>query len=76
MHHHVLYCTAHPGAVPHPLASREAGDPDMRDDFTALRVDVLNRARAAGAVRPTFKVVLEDEGFPVQSAEKSPKEKT
>jgi hypothetical protein len=62
--HKVLYMTA--GGVERPLLSREVNDPHADDDISAYKLDEINRARHAGAARPTFRVALECEGREVQ----------
>lgn len=60
--HRVLYVQRHPGADWQPLASREANDPDAMEDFAAIRIEEINNARRAAAVRPKFRIVIECEG--------------
>lgn len=60
--HRVLYMKGNGFDRFHPLASRAVDDPGAEDDFASLKSEHLTRARHAGAVRPEFKIVTEEEG--------------
>jgi hypothetical protein len=71
MHRHqVLYIQHAPGGEFLPLASRDESDENAGEDFLSIRTEELSRARNAGAVRPNFKTVLEQEGKPVSKEKK------
>lgn len=69
MKHHVLYVHDKARNERRPLASREDGDPNMADDFAVLRQDAIREARARGAERPEFEVVVEVDGVAVKKKE-------
>lgn len=60
--HKVLYVNGHP------VMSREVDDPNADEDIGAYRLEAVNNARNAGAIRPEFEVKLEEGGKEVQGA--------
>lgn len=60
--HRVLYIQRSPRADFVPLMSRDLSDAEAGEEFAAVRVEEINKARHAGAVRPKFRVVVERDG--------------
>ena len=65
MRHRVLYMRSAPGGEFAALCSCAEGDPETESDFVSHKAEQITLARNAGAVRPEFKTVDEEDGKPI-----------
>ena len=65
MRHRVLYMRSAPGGEFAALCACEEGDPETDSAFVSHKAEQITLARNAGAVRPEFKTVDEEDGKPI-----------